>query len=65
MLLDDSNTSEIEIFQIHDKYIASEAILPVGEQPTIKPTNATKVDSVSNELVGQVLGISYSKDESE
>ena len=61
----EKSSREVCIFKVHDKFIASEAILPVGEQPTIKPTNATRVETVSDELVGQVLGITYSQKEEE
>lgn len=62
---DEAALPEVIILKLHDKYIASEAILPVGEQAVVKPTNATAVNTVTEELVGQVLAISYSQTEEE
>lgn len=57
--------TEVKIWKIQDKVFASEALLPVGEEATIKPSNAAQLTQLTESLIGQVLGISYSTDENE
>lgn len=56
---------EIKLYRVQDKIFANEALLPIGEQATVKPSNATLIHELSEDLVGKVLGLSYSKIERE